>query len=289
MADSWDAFLSYASEDRDAVAQPLYDALTSLGLRIWFDKTELKVGDSLRDRIDDGLARCRFGIVVLSPAFFGKHYPTRELNGLAQREVDGKKVILPVWHELDVVDVRKYSPPMADRIAARTSEGIEAVAADLVVVIRPELIQEWQAAARTVRHLPEIASGRQLFDLMANVHAHQPFTDEVIDKEEAQLIGGFESWVAEIGDFADDMNATQKYEMQIELTEELERLNGAGWRVFGERRAKKIKFGAEETLIDVAIVATLKNARGAATVAGGHLVIAREEGKKNATDREEAT
>jgi hypothetical protein len=90
----WDAFVSYASEDRVDVAQPVADALASLGLRVWFDQTELRIGDSLRERIDDGLARSSFGIVILSPAFFQQHYPTRELNGLAQREIEGERVIL---------------------------------------------------------------------------------------------------------------------------------------------------------------------------------------------------
>jgi hypothetical protein len=52
----WDAFVSYASEDRAKVARPLVEALRALGLRIWFDQTELRVGDSLRERIDAGLA-----------------------------------------------------------------------------------------------------------------------------------------------------------------------------------------------------------------------------------------
>lgn len=107
----WDAFISYASEDRAAVAQPLAEALTRLGLRIWYDQTELRIGDSLRERIDHGLSSSQYGIVILSPAFFAKHYPIRELNGLAQRELEGEKVLLPVWYGITDRDVRRYSPP----------------------------------------------------------------------------------------------------------------------------------------------------------------------------------
>jgi hypothetical protein len=70
------------------------------------------VGDSLRERIDGGLSASRFGVVILSHSFFGKHWPTRELNGLAQREAEGRKVILPVWHGVDEKVVRGFlSPP----------------------------------------------------------------------------------------------------------------------------------------------------------------------------------
>lgn len=87
---TWDVFISYASENRDAVAAPLAQSLEELGLRVWFDITELKVDDSLRERIDAGLSQSRYGVVVLSTAFFAKHWPTRELNGLAQRETEGR-------------------------------------------------------------------------------------------------------------------------------------------------------------------------------------------------------
>lgn len=84
-----DVFISYASEERESVARPLAELLTSLGVSVWFDKFDLKMGDSLRRKIDEGLTICRYGIVLLSPSFFGKHYTNRELDGLAQREVDG--------------------------------------------------------------------------------------------------------------------------------------------------------------------------------------------------------
>src|SRR6266852_1550683 len=98
----WDVFISHASEDKKVVAEPLFGALESAGLSIWYDRVELRLGDSLHNRIDDGLAHSRFGVVVLSPAFFAKHWPQQELNGLAQREVDGKKILLPVWYNITV-------------------------------------------------------------------------------------------------------------------------------------------------------------------------------------------
>jgi hypothetical protein len=48
-----------------------------------FDEFTLSVGDRLRRSIDRGLANCRYGIVILSPMFFGKEWPQRELDGLA--------------------------------------------------------------------------------------------------------------------------------------------------------------------------------------------------------------
>jgi hypothetical protein len=133
---TWDAFISYASEDRDSVAIPIKTGLEAFGFRMWIDQSELKIGDSLRESIDNGLAQSRFGIIILSHNFFAKHYPQRELNGLASREVDGSKILLPVWHDLSASEVRAYSPPLADRIAAKTSDGIENISKRLAEVLR---------------------------------------------------------------------------------------------------------------------------------------------------------
>lgn len=87
----WDVFISHASEDKGDAARPLANELSSRGLRVWFDETTLELGDSLQVKIDEGLANSRFGIVLLSKAFFEKNWPKRELDGLVSREVAGQR------------------------------------------------------------------------------------------------------------------------------------------------------------------------------------------------------
>jgi hypothetical protein len=121
----FDLFISHASEDKDSIARPLYQALKNCGFSVWFDEAELRMGDSLRERIDDALAKCRYGIVILSPSFLKKSWAKRELDGLVARETStGQTAILPVWHNLDSSHLMKYSPSLADRLAVRSSEGI---------------------------------------------------------------------------------------------------------------------------------------------------------------------
>jgi hypothetical protein len=127
----WDAFICHASEDKDGFVRPLATALRDSGLRIWYDESTLRVGDSLRTAIDNGLAHSRYGIVVLSRNFFAKPWPQRELDGLVSKEVLGVKVILPVWHDISVEDVRRNSPMLAGLVAARSSDGLNAVVRQL--------------------------------------------------------------------------------------------------------------------------------------------------------------
>lgn len=133
----YDAFISHASEDKEDVARPLAVALRLRGLRIWYDEFELRVGDSLRRSIDAGLARSRFGIVILSPAFFANNWPQYELDGLVAKEISGGKVILPLWHKVSKDEVLHYSPTLADKVALNTSTfSIEELAEELATAIK---------------------------------------------------------------------------------------------------------------------------------------------------------
>lgn len=132
----FDVFISHASEDKDDFVRPLAAALTSLGLKVWFDEWTLTLGDSLWKKIDEGLLASDFGILVLSKDFFAKPWPQAELGGLFAREMDGRKVILPVWHNVTHGQVVQYSPMLADRLGAPTNEGVSVVAAKIFEAVR---------------------------------------------------------------------------------------------------------------------------------------------------------
>ena len=133
----WDVFISHASEDKEQFVQALADRLVKADVRVWLDTFVLRLGDSLRRSIERGLSSSRFGVVVLSPRFFAKEWPQKELDGMAAMEVDGRKVILPVWHEVGVNEVRAYSPILADRVAIRSDKGLDAVAQEILDVLQP--------------------------------------------------------------------------------------------------------------------------------------------------------
>lgn len=132
----YDFFISYASEDREAIALPIFDALTKSGCRVWFDQTALELGDSLRRKIDEGLSRCQYGVVILSPTFFSKEWPRKELDGLVAREsLSGEKAILPIWHGISHDGIAAHSPMLADRLAVRSSDGPDVIAKKIVAVL----------------------------------------------------------------------------------------------------------------------------------------------------------
>lgn len=131
-------FISHASEDKDAIARPLAHALRERHVEVWFDEISLKVGYSLREAIDRGLARADFGIVIISPVFFKKRWTIRELNGLVAREMGGtRSIVLPVWHNVDLDFVLRHSPSLADIYAANSTMDLSALVDKLLETIRP--------------------------------------------------------------------------------------------------------------------------------------------------------
>lgn len=134
---TWDVFISHAGEDKGAVALPLYHALTERGLKVWLDKGELRIGDSLRRKIDYGLAHSSFGVVVFSRSFFAKGWPQYELDGIVGLSVAGKQRMLPIWHEISKDEVEANSPSLADKIARTTATStIAEIADEIAEVVR---------------------------------------------------------------------------------------------------------------------------------------------------------
>lgn len=132
----YDLFISHASEDKEDFVHPLAETLQELGVKVWYDEFSMKVGDSLRRKIDSGLRNSRYGTVVLSADFIKKEWTNYELDALVAREMNGHKMILPIWHKITKTDVMNYSPNLADKIALNTSVStIEEIAHQLADVV----------------------------------------------------------------------------------------------------------------------------------------------------------
>ena len=133
----YDVFISHASEDKDAVVRPLANALKDRGIAVWYDEFEMRIGDSLRRKIDKGLVNSRFGIVVISRDFIKKGWTNYELDGIMTRAVSGEQILLPVWHNITKKEVVDYSPSLADKVARNTAVNtVEEIAEEIVSLIQ---------------------------------------------------------------------------------------------------------------------------------------------------------
>lgn len=121
--EEYDVFISHAWEDKDSFADEFVEALQDYGIKVWYDTSQIKWGDSMRAKIDDGLKKSKFGVVVLSPDYIkdGKYWTKTELDGLFQLESVNGKMLLPVWHNLTKKEVMEYSPIVAGKLAMTTA------------------------------------------------------------------------------------------------------------------------------------------------------------------------
>lgn len=72
-----DVFLSYSSKDK-TVVRTIAERLRADGLRVWFDDWELKPGDSIPAKIEQGLEQSRVLVLCLSSNAFGSDWAALE-------------------------------------------------------------------------------------------------------------------------------------------------------------------------------------------------------------------
>lgn len=151
-SEEYDVFISHASEDKEDFVDGLYQELNSRGVKVWYDTMSIQWGDSLRFKIDEGLRKSRFGIVILSNDYIRKGWTQYELDGLFQREMTGGKTILPIWHKITKDEVQAFSPTLAGRKALNTA-----------------MLSAVEIAEELIRLLPPVVSDNSTEDMEENI------------------------------------------------------------------------------------------------------------------------
>lgn len=104
-------FLSHSSNNGD-FAIKLADDLTVLEVDVWIDKWEIEAGDSLFDKINDGLSKSQYVALLFSESFIEKQWSSAEVRAALSREISqGEKVIIPLI--LEKVDI---PPLLSDKL-----------------------------------------------------------------------------------------------------------------------------------------------------------------------------
>jgi formylglycine-generating enzyme required for sulfatase activity len=127
-------FISYSHADREFVDQ-LADRLKASGVNVWIDKWMIKVGDSITDKINEGIGASDWLIVVLSCASVSSKWVREELNAAMIRNIEQGKhaFILPILIEECELPIilrhRKY---------ANFKDDPEYAFQELLEVVRPD-------------------------------------------------------------------------------------------------------------------------------------------------------
>lgn len=144
MKKEYDIFISHASEDKEEFVRPLANSLKSFGVKVWYDEFTLRIGRSLSRSIDKGIVNSNYAAIVLSPYFFKKNWTEYELKSFNSFEIENSDIILPIWKNVSVQDVRNFSPYMADKISLIVENlTIEEIAIKIIEVARPDIFENY--------------------------------------------------------------------------------------------------------------------------------------------------
>lgn len=89
-------FLSHSSKDKPFIRQLAAD-LAKENILVWLDEQQINVGDSINEKISQGLAESDYFIIAMSDHSVNSEWVKRELNSALVTEIESKKVkILPI-------------------------------------------------------------------------------------------------------------------------------------------------------------------------------------------------
>lgn len=107
----YDLFISHANKDKSIFANELYETLSKLGIRIFYDKEAISWGDNWKEKILNGTAQSEFAVIVISENFFGREWTERELKEfLQQQNSSHQKTILPLLYNITRDDLLSKYP-----------------------------------------------------------------------------------------------------------------------------------------------------------------------------------
>ena len=90
-------FLCHASEDKASIALPLYRELFQARVSCWYDDAEIKWGDSITEKVNNGLSQSEYVIAILTENFLKKNWTKRELMAVLNKESStGRVIVLPL-------------------------------------------------------------------------------------------------------------------------------------------------------------------------------------------------
>lgn len=92
-------FLSYASEDTE-LAERIAKALQDNGIDTWWSYWSIKSGDSIRQKIDEGLDDCTHFIVLCTPVSIKKEWVNTEIDSGFIKKMERKCRFIPIRWQL---------------------------------------------------------------------------------------------------------------------------------------------------------------------------------------------
>lgn len=119
----YDVFISHAHADKVSFVENLKKSFERLGIKIFYDTDSIEWGDNWESKINEGLNKCRFGVIIISDDFYNREWTERELKKLLVRQnKNGEKIILPILYGTTIDKMKQHYKGLSKIQFISTSE-----------------------------------------------------------------------------------------------------------------------------------------------------------------------
>ncbi len=189
-------YLAHASEDKSRV-RPIAEYLMANGVEVWFDEWEIDLGDSLRQKMEEGLGAMTHFVVVLTETSITKPWVAKEIDVGLVRQVGGKSRFVPLVVDLDPAKLSPFLQAMLfQKIDPANETDLKGLvdrlhgvsrkpalgAAPRYVQSAPAGLEGWSTAAIAVgEHIVKTSVGAMVVDPMVTLESLQEAMDLTAD------------------------------------------------------------------------------------------------------------
>jgi HEAT repeat protein len=165
------AFISHSWHDK-RLARVVADAIQQIGGRVWLDEAEIRLGDSLVEKIRAGIDSVDYVVALISKNSVASEWVSKELDIAMNQEIEGRRVkVLPVL-------ASKCSLPgfLKGKLYADMSSS-KAIQRSLPMLLeRLEAPSEAIAQLRTGKSPKDLSDSRWVAELRQGLASNDPAT-----------------------------------------------------------------------------------------------------------------
>ena len=125
-----DLFICHSSKDKINIVEPLLKQLDNKKIKYWYDNAEIKWGDSLIKKVNEGLSISKYVLVIISENFIHKPWPNSEMEAALNLEYskDVTKVLpLLIGDGTMIAKIKSVYPILNHKLYYKWSEGLSVI------------------------------------------------------------------------------------------------------------------------------------------------------------------
>jgi hypothetical protein len=138
-----DVFLCHAGEDKSEFVHPLADKLRANAITYWLDEAEIKWGDSITRKVNEGLRKSRFFIPFFTPAFYERNFPETELYSALDREIAENTTLVLVVLAMETALFKQRYPLLSSKRFMKWELGPLVITSELLKLLNRDYRTRW--------------------------------------------------------------------------------------------------------------------------------------------------